>query len=197
MNDRLDRKARSGRWLWMLCLLSCGAFAGDWQETLPDARLLGSGELRLFGVPVYSASLYSAVPVWQLGEDTPFALELTYHRRIGRDRLVGVGVEEIRRLYGDRVDLTRLAQWGEEMRQAFVDVEPGERITGVFRPGFGVNFYVGGELRHVVPDCDFARAFFSIWLDPRARHPHLRDGLLGVAEYSTYDRRPSRVRGRT
>ena len=34
MNDRLDRQARSGHWLWMLCLLSCGAFADNTTGTL-------------------------------------------------------------------------------------------------------------------------------------------------------------------
>lgn len=179
MNDRLDRQARSGHWLWMLCLLSCGAFADNkWQETIPDARLVGSGELRLFGEPIYSAQLYS--PVQPPSEEAPFALELTYHRRIERDRLVSVSLEEIHRLYGEQVSPEQLEQWRGEMLQAFTDVEPGERIAAVFLPGQGMRFYVGGELRHEVHDSDFARAFFAIWLDPRARHPGLRERLLGA-----------------
>ncbi|MNT77935.1 hypothetical protein D3C72_2171120 [compost metagenome] len=75
----------------------------------------------------------------------------------------------------------QLAGWRGQMLQAFVDVEPGSRITGVHLPGQGARFYVGRELKHEVRDQEFARAFFAIWLDPRTRNPELRAQLLGAA----------------
>ncbi len=65
------------------------------------------------------------------------------------------------------------------MRRAFVDVLPGQRITGVFLPGWGCRFYVGDQLQHEIRDPEFADAFFAIWLDPRTRDPELRQQLLG------------------
>lgn len=166
-------------WLCVLCLLSGGSASGNWQEYLPEARLVGSGELRLFGLRVYSARLWS--PAQPLAADTPFALELTYHRAISREQLVEASVREIRRLHDDGLSAVQLDAWREQMRQAFVDVEPGARITGVHLPGVGARFYVGRELQHEVRDHDFARAFFAIWLDPRTRNPQLRAQLLGSA----------------
>ncbi|MNN97253.1 hypothetical protein D3C81_2163890 [compost metagenome] len=65
------------------------------------------------------------------------------------------------------------------MQQAFVDVRPGMRITGVYMPGQGCRFYVDGKLSRAIADPRFARAFFAIWLDPRARDQQLRQRLLG------------------
>ncbi len=58
------------------------------------------------------------------------------------------------------------------MSQAFVDVKDGTRITGVFLPEQGCRFYVDGQLQHVIDDPEFARAFFSIWLDPQTAAPN-------------------------
>lgn len=177
MNDPASRQGTSTAWLVLLCLLSTGALA-NWQESLPEARVVGAGELRLFGLRIYSARLWSRAQ--PLGADSPFALELTYHRAISREQLVDASVREIRRLYGDAVSAAQLAGWRAQMLQAFVDVEPGARITGVHLPGDGVRFYVGARLQHEVRDRDFARAFFAIWLDPRTRNPELRAQLLGA-----------------
>jgi len=144
---------------------------------LPDARLVGEGQLRFFGFRIYDARLWS--PTSPLRPQTPFALELTYHRAISRDDFVRTSLEEIQRLAGATLDSTQLRQWRVEMQQAFVDVTPGERITGVYLPGQGCRFYVNDRLHHEVRDPLFADAFFAIWLDPRSRDQKLRRNLLG------------------
>ena len=65
------------------------------------------------------------------------------------------------------------------MRKAFPDVKGGDHITGVYRPAVGVEFFHQGQSTGVIGDLDFARAFFSIWLDPATREPKLRAALLG------------------
>lgn len=112
--------------------------------------------------------------------DQPFALELTYRRNISRDTLVDTSLDEIRRIDAQALQAGREAEWARQMRQAFVDVQDGTRITGVYLPGEGCRFYVDGQLQHVVEDLEFARAFFSIWLDPQTRSPKLRAALLGL-----------------
>ena len=57
-------------------------------------------------------------------------------------------------------------------------VQPGDRITGVHRPGAGARFYFNGRLRASVDDAAFARAFFGIWLSPSTSEPRLRSALL-------------------
>jgi hypothetical protein len=160
----------------LLVLCSVTASAG-WREALPDAQLIGQGDLRFFGFRIYTARLWSTAAPLQPG--APFALELTYHRSIGREDFVRTSLEEIRRLSRVEPDAALLRRWETEMRQAFVDVEPGERIIGVRLPGAGSRFYAGDRLQHEVADPQFSEAFFSIWLDPRSRDQGLRRKLLG------------------
>lgn len=161
----------------LLVVLVAGNAQADWRAELPGARALGHGEFSWFGLVLYSAQLWgtNTQPLFEY----PFALDLTYRRSIGRDRLVETSVDEIRR-QGGSVDQAKLARWTREMELAFVDVAPGSRITGVYLPGRGARFYSDGQLRREVLDIEFARAFFSIWLGPRTRSPELREALLGL-----------------
>jgi hypothetical protein len=52
-------------------------------------------------------------------------------------------------------------------------------LAGVYRPGRGVDYYSEDRALGSISDPEFARAFFSIWLDPRTREPSLRERLLG------------------
>ncbi|EKM95543.1 hypothetical protein C211_12287 [Stutzerimonas degradans] len=165
--------------LLLVCLLGLvplGASA-SWREAVPEARLVGQGELRFFGFRIYDARLWSTTAPLQA--QTPFALELTYHRAISRYDFVRTSLEEIARLSGIPEDSSRLRDWRAQMHKAFVDVQPGERITGVYLPGRGCRFYVNDRLQHEVADPAFAEAFFAIWLDPRSRDQALRRNLLG------------------
>lgn len=161
------------------CLLVLApAAAADWQAVLPGARPVGGGDFTWFGLRLYSARTWS--PVAPLVWTQPFALELIYHRRLSRDTLVDASLDEMRRLQGDALSPATLERWAALMREAFVDVQPGMRITGVYLPGTGCRFYVDGQLRREIADVAFARAFFAIWLDPRARDAGLRQRLAGL-----------------
>lgn len=168
----------------LVLMLQSAVLLADWREALPDARLSGSGEMRLFGFSIYNAKLWSPRPMngEPPGADVPFALELTYSRAIGRDDLVEASLKEIRRLSPNPMSPELIARGKSEMQQAFVDVGPGDRITGVNVPGEGARFYVGDKLQYVVKDEAFVNAFFAIWFDPRTRSPELRARLLGTAE---------------
>ena len=168
----------------LVLLFQSSALFANWREALPDARLSGSGEMRMFGFSIYNAQFWSPrlLAGKPPGAEEPFALELTYTRAISRDDLVEASLKEIRRLSLNPLSPEQVARWDKEMQQAFVDVVPGSRITGVYVPGEGVRFYVGDQLQHVVNDDAFAKAFFAIWLDPRTRNPQLRAQLLGAAK---------------
>ncbi len=168
------------RWLMVLLLMSSPALA-RWQEVLPGAQVIGGGDLRVFGFRVYTARLWSAAN--PLSADKPFALELTYHRDITRDELVEASVDEIKRTSPVPVSEAQISQWQAQMAQAFVDVQAGSKITGVYLPGREARFYVGEKLQHVVQDPQFAKAFFDIWLSPKTRNPELREQLLGAADH--------------
>lgn len=162
--------------LWALLLTPTWA---NWQDAVPGAQIIGTGDFSVWGFDVYNARLWSAAR--PLADGQPFALELIYRRTISRDDLVKASVDEIKRLAGSSVSPAKLASWQIQMQQSFVDVQAGTRITGVYLPGQGARFFVGQQLQHEIDDPQFARAFFDIWLDPRTRSPELRQQLLGVS----------------
>ena len=164
--------------LALACNLAHANSQGQWREQLPQASLIGSGDFSWFGFSVYNAKLWS--PVERVDFTQPFALELTYRRTISRETLVDTSLDEIRRINGEPLDNEQQDEWTQQMRQAFVDVKDGTRITGVFLPDEGCRFYVDGKLQHIIDDPEFARAFFSIWLAPQTRSPRLRAALLGL-----------------
>ena len=131
-------------WL-LLVVLPADAAAPDWHSALPQARLVGQGELRWFGLSIYTAILWSE----QNPFDTqhPFALQLTYHRHISRERFVNTSIEEIKRLFGQRFTADKLREWETLMSQAFPDVDDGDQLIGIFIPYQGCRFYDKNGLR--------------------------------------------------
>ena len=145
--------------------------AGDF----PDFRRAGEGRLRWLGLHIYDASLWIKSARWDA--EQVFVLDLRYARNIKSRRLVDASLDEMRRLgFGNEKQLER---WGEQMARVLPDVSKGEHLTGVNRPGVGAEFYYEGRVVGTIADPEFARAFFSIWLDARTREPGLRRSLIG------------------
>ena len=148
-----------------------------WRAVLPEARLLGQGEMRWFGLSLYRAFLWSAARPFSL--EQPFALELAYQRSFTRARLVQTSVDEMARLFAP--GKAQLRRWGNALQGAFVDVNEGDRLTGVYLPSEGMRLFDQRAQLAALPDPALARAFFGIWLDPNTRAPALRRQLLGEA----------------
>jgi Chalcone isomerase-like len=144
---------------------------------IDDARTLGGGRLTWFGLHIYDALLFvprafdSANPSAQ-----PFALELTYARSLDGQAIAERSHDEIARLkIGNEAQRTH---WLADMSALFPDVNAGQRLAGIYRPGGGTHFYLDGRYLGEVADPEFGRAFFAIWLDPRTSAPQLRASLL-------------------
>ena len=152
--------------------------AAHWRDEMPQAQLLGSADLRWFGLSIYKAALWSNNKPFD--PEKIFALELTYQRSISRTRIVQTSMDEIRRLFGDRYSDEQLKRWESEMLRTFTDVKEGDQLTGVYLPGIGSRFYSSTQLLAEVRDPEFSRAFFAIWLDPRSKDAQLRSRLLGI-----------------
>lgn len=148
---------------------------------LPDARLSGEGELRWFGLKVYTAQLWTGSAGLQpdrLGA-SPFALELRYATALSGPAIAERSAQEIERMgFGDG---PRRERWLGAMKALFPNVGRGDRLTGVNRPGRGVTFFHNDRSIGAVDDADFAAAFFAIWLDERTVAPALRTALLARA----------------
>ena len=147
---------------------------------LPQAKFQGGGKLTFFGLSIYDAHLYrpgSARGNWS--PDEPFALQLVYHRSLKGTLVAARSIEEMHKQ--GSCDAEQRARWGEMLAKILPDVHAGDRLTGVNLPRRGVQFYQNDKLIGSIDDIAFARAFFSIWLDPATSEPALRQQLLGIA----------------
>lgn len=145
---------------------------------LPMLKPLGEGRLRWFGLHVYDSSLWVPGGAWS--SDRVFALDIRYAMSIrGRD-LTKRSLEEMRRLGFS--DPAKLRRWEEAMDRVFPDIRSGDRLVGVSIPGREARFYSQDRLLGTVPDPEFARAFFAIWLDENTSEPGLRLRMLGLPE---------------
>jgi hypothetical protein len=143
---------------------------------IEPCRMVGKGRLRWLGFHVYDAALWAPGGRWSA--DAPYALDIVYARDITGLRLAETSIDEIRRM-GMR-DETVLSRWDRLLRDVFPDVRPGSRVTGLYRPQRGLQFFAGTRLLGTIDDHDLAQRFFGIWLDPNTLKPDLRAALLGT-----------------
>jgi hypothetical protein len=145
---------------------------------LAQAHLAGQGVYTWFGIRIYEARLY----VGDKGFDSanpgaaPFVLDLQYARKLNGSRIADASADQMARI-GAGTPAQRDI-WLRQMTLLFPDVLEGSHISGVQLPGGGARFYLDGKSIGSIPDPDFARAFFAIWLSPATTAPGLRASLL-------------------
>ena len=174
-----------GALLAALCFTAAVAFAqgvvalpAALVTELPALKRLGEGRLRWFGLHVYDSALWVPGESWSF--ERPFALDIRYAMGIkGRD-LTERSLVEMKRL--GYTDAGKLGRWETEMDRVFPDIKAGDRLVGVSVPGRQARFYSQDRLLGTVNDPEFARAFFSIWLDPATSEPKLRAQMLRIEQ---------------
>lgn len=183
--ERLTRRGAVAALLWAA---AAPAFAQDAAappaevgSALPGAKLQGQGRLRFLGLHVYDALLWTVAraPDGE-AQNGALALELRYARTLRGPLIAERSIEEMRRV-GEFAE-AEAQRWLEAMKRLFPDVNAGDRITGVHRPGEAALFFVNGRAVGEVRDARFAQLFFGIWLSPRTSQPALRTQLLGLAQ---------------
>ena len=136
----------------------------------------GEGVLRFFGLKVYDIRLWTQMKSFTHTE--PFALELVYDLAINGKDIAERSVKEMRAQ--GISDEAKLRRWGDEMLKCFPDIKQGDSLIGVSVPGKEARFYSREKLLATVPDPEFAKAFFDIWLSEKTSEPKMRLKLLGA-----------------
>lgn len=158
----------------MLCALGAQAAPAHVEAHLNQPRIAGQGVFTWFGLRIYDAELWVGEQGYQ--DSAPFVLELRYARKLDGAKIAQASFDEMEKL--GMGGAAQRGAWLARMKEIFPDVKEGTRIGGVYLPGGGARFYVDGKALASVPDPQFARAFFAIWLDPRTSAQSLRAALL-------------------
>ena len=151
--------------------------AGD--TPLPGTLRAGNGELRFLGLAIYQARLWVG-PAFEASDYGvhPLALELTYQRGFSAAAIAKRSLEEMHRI--GPITAPQAARWQQALQAALPDVQAGDRLVGLYRPGQGATFVLRGRTVGTVADAEFARLFFGVWLSPLTSEPQLRAALLGT-----------------
>jgi hypothetical protein len=136
----------------------------------------GDGALRFIGMKVYDIRLWTNSKAHSHTE--PYALELVYDLALKGAKIAERSVAEMRKV--GYTDEAKLKRWGDEMAKIFPDVKKGDTLVGVFVPGKEVRFYSQTKLIAAIPDVEFGKAFFDIWLSEKTSEPKLRQRLMGT-----------------
>ena len=147
---------------------------------VPGAQWVGTARMRYFTFNVYDASLWVA-PGFSAGRyaQSTFGLQLSYLRSLDGKAIAQRSLAEMRR--GASITPAQDERWLSAMQTAFPDVKAGDRITGLHQPGVGARFWFNGMARSAIPDTEFSRLFFGIWLAESTSEPSLRTALLAKA----------------
>lgn len=149
------------------------------ETPLPGTLESGSGELRFLGLAIYQARLWVS-PAFDARDfgTHPLALELNYQRAFSAAAIAKRSLQEMQRL--GTITAPQAARWQQALQAALPDVQAGDRLVGLYQPGSGATFQLGGRTVGAVADPAFARLFFGIWLSPLTSEPQLRAALLGT-----------------
>ncbi|RZL10550.1 MAG: hypothetical protein EOP40_06005 [Rubrivivax sp.] len=144
-------------------------------------RPLGGLRFRYWGFHVYDAQLYvgtafdaARAPAQRL------ALSLTYARAFRALDIVDRSLQEIDRQAPP--DAGQSPRWRALLSAVLVDVQAGDRLTGIHDPGRQVcaRFFHNGRPTGELNDGVLAERFFGIWLSPLSSQPAMRRTLLGL-----------------
>ena len=137
-----------------------------------QAKLQGSGKFTYWGFQIYDATLYREA----LPNSAEFALEIRYHKSFSGLAIAKKSADEMKRLV---ISESQANNWGKKLAVLLPNIEAGQSLTAVYMPKQGTLFYHDRSQIGQISDADFAKAFFSIWLDLNTSAPKLRNDLLG------------------
>lgn len=149
-------------------------------EVLGPSHLYGAGIFKYFGFHGYDAYLWVSAAGFSPDHpyDQPFALDIKYARKVKGSTINQVTIDE-----WDRLEIGTEQQrhdWFTRLAPLMPDVVPDQHLTGFYSPSDGWKLESDGKEVGVIPDVEFAKAFFAIWLDPRCKAPSLRRDLLSL-----------------
>ncbi|MDE1901788.1 MAG: chalcone isomerase family protein [Alphaproteobacteria bacterium] len=145
--------------------------------SVPDAAVVGHGELNYIFWDIYDATLYAPRGKWN--PDKSFALSIEYHCDIDGKEIADRAIAEMRNQgFSNEI---KLATWDGQMKSIFPDVKNGTVLSAIYIPGKQTVFYDGDKVIGAIKGDDFGKLFFGIWLSEKTSEPDLRRALLGIS----------------
>jgi Chalcone isomerase-like len=146
-------------------------------STISSTKPYGSGSLTWLFFTAYDATLWTDASQWSM--NVPFALTLRYRMGFSTDEMVERTLQEMAKV-SSATTKDALGRFGAALKRAFPPVKDGDRITALYMPGQGTQFFHNGAPTVTLAGTAFAEPFFGIWLSAKTSEPKLRAALLGL-----------------
>lgn len=148
-------------------------------QVIENAKLMGYGTLRWFGLRVYDGQLWSNVDAEGFNyKRDPAWLELKYARDFSGSNIAERSIDEMEAI-GAGTDVQRQG-WLVKLTEIFPDVKKGHTLSALYHPEKGMQFFRNGLPLAKIDDLELAQAFMGIWLDPKTSAPEMRRELIGL-----------------
>ncbi len=159
-------------------IMVCAGGSNASSDSGEPGVLVGQGTLSVLFWDIYDARLYSDSGFYR--PDQGFRLVIDYRRAVSADDIVSHSIDEIERV--TLLSKDKVEDWRSVLAGIFKDVQPSDRLVGVFDPETGASFYLNDDWIGSLSDLILARAFFDIWLSETTSRPELRANLLGLSQ---------------
>jgi len=148
-------------------------------QAIENAKLMGYGTLRWFGLRVYDGQLWSNTDPENFNyKRDPAWLELKYARDFDGSDIAERSIDEMEEI-GAGTEVQRQG-WLVKLTEIFPDVKKGHTLSALYQPGKGMQFLRNGLPLAKINDPELAEAFMGIWLDPKTSAPEMRRELIGL-----------------
>ncbi len=145
------------------------------QNIIKDPVLIGSSELKFFGLKVYDISLWSEDVSFSY--DKMFAIQIKYEMNFSREDIVKRSLSEIKSLH--EISSGEELSYAKQLTEIFNSVKKGDEKIAIFVPLQGVLMFHNNELMGKISDLKLARLFVDIWLDEKGLYPKITRKILG------------------
>lgn len=158
-----------------LCLTPAHASLETAERHVSNPEIVGKGRMKVMFWNVFDATLYAEGGHYDA--DKPFALSLSYLRKLKGRKIVDKTISEIRRQ--GTSNATSQVQWTKALLNIISDVDASTTITGIRDAEGHTLFYRNGSPIGRIDDPAFTKAFFDIWLGDSSNQPELTRQLIG------------------
>jgi hypothetical protein len=157
--------------------MTAGFLSHASEQILPGLRPSEAQRLKIWGFEIYDARLWTRPEFSVLQYSTQsFGLELTYLRKFEGKEIARRSIEEMKRI--GKFNAEQEAQWLKAMTEIFPTVDKGDKLLGVYKPNEGAEFWTNQKRVGLIPDPQFAKLFFGIWLHEATSAPELRQAWM-------------------
>lgn len=148
------------------------------QNSFRNPHLIGSSNLKYFGINVYKIFLWSENE--EFSYNRKFAIQIIYNMNFSVDELAERSIDEIKRLH--ILSAQEEENYFQQLKTIFRPIKKGDQKVALFTPNKGVTMFHNNVMTGKIRDQKLARLFVDIWLDERGSYPEMTKEMLGKVD---------------